>query len=102
MPWWFLSALGFVAAAVLSRSGWKALGAGLLGGFLVWFGASVWIYFDRGLIITQRVAELFSLSSGFLLLVVAGVIGALTTGLGTWAGYLARWAVLGPKATSNK
>lgn len=101
LPWWFLSVLGFVGAALLSRSGFKALGAGLLAGFLVWFGASVLVYFDRGLIITQRVSELFGLSSGFLLLVVSGVVGALTTGLATWCGFLARWAVLGPRATGK-
>lgn len=76
----------FLICYLLHGSGFSAFNSGFLGGGIVWLGVSFKIDLDTASIMTEKIVQLFPFSDGTQLIILAGVIGALTTGFSAQAG----------------
>jgi hypothetical protein len=85
MPYWSIALAGFITSYLIYSKGGPSLGVGVLAGGGLWF-VKAWLI-DRANehLLSARVGELFGMT-GFQLVVVAGVLGALLGGLGSLAG----------------
>lgn len=86
-PWWFFVIPIFIWGIIINRLQWKVslFSIGFLSGFLVWLFGN--IYFDLVLDghVLNRIAMLISLPK-FILMLLAGLIGGMLTGLSLFAG----------------
>lgn len=82
LPWWTVAIAAAIPALVVSQSGWKSFQNGFIAIFLLWTSWSLVIYFQGGDILAERLATLFSLPSGWMTVVVSGLIGGLASGFG--------------------
>ncbi len=87
-PWWIIAIPGLVLGAQLGKSGSHAFGYGFLGIGGLWFLQSLLIHLGNNGILTERIANLFSLPHSWLVILITVLIGGLAGGLTTLAGYL--------------
>ncbi|MEM6723228.1 MAG: hypothetical protein AAF598_04265 [Bacteroidota bacterium] len=88
LPWWAVAIAGFAPALFLRLKG--ALPhflAAFLGAGLVWTILSILSFYGDGHIIASRMAKLFSLTSGFYLTILAGLIAGFTAGFAAVTGF---------------
>ena len=86
-PWWVVALIPFLVNA------WRPSGA--VFAFVVSFAAIATLWFSYGLYLhinsegsmSNRIAEIFSLPSGILLLVVTTIVGGLVGGVAGLSGY---------------
>ena len=99
--WLALVPLAFGLATYTSPA--KAAGRGAAAGFLSWFGVSLYLYLTCGRIIAGRIAALFGLgqSSGWLMVLVTGLLGAFVAALAALSGASVRAAIRRPGAPIN-
>lgn len=94
LPWWIIAPVAFGLALWRGRSGWQAFGAGFGAVALGWLGASLITHLRTEGILTSKVAELLTLPSPLLLLVLTAFLGGLVGGMAALAGYFFRRAYL--------
>lgn len=88
LPWWSfvipVFILGVVATKVFK---WEIPGftLGFLAGFIIWFGINWYVDNTNGSIVMTRLSQLLS-TSKWVVLLAAGVIGGLLSGLALSAG----------------
>lgn len=89
LPWWSFVVPVLILGVVLSYKGWKiaAFPVGMLAGFLVWSGGD-WYYdmIGHGLVF-DKVALLLSVPK-IILILAAGVVGGLLTGIALFTGQI--------------
>lgn len=84
--WWGVCPSAFLATLFISGVNMRQyILSGTGAGFLLWLIWSAWLSYDGGQQITERIADLFNISSP-LLLVFGGILGALLGGFGALAG----------------
>jgi len=93
LPWWIVAVIAFGLALWKARSAGGAFGAGFLGIGLGWLGMSLFIHLRTGAILTNKIAQLFSLPSSTLLLLITALVGGLVGGMAALSGYFCRKAV---------
>ena len=73
----------------------KASGRGFAAGGLAWLLASLTLYCTSGRIIAGRMAAMFGLphGSGWLMVILTGMLGALVAGLAAFAGASIKGAI---------
>jgi len=96
--WWWIAVVPFLFGLLFAKKSGKAFGGGLLIGAIVWGGAGLYFFLTSGRLIAGRVAAMFSLGSGWLMVLVTGALGALVAALAAFSGYLVR----GQTYTSDK
>ncbi len=91
--WVALVPLAFGLAAKTAPG--RAAGRGAVAGGLSWFGASLYLYLTSSRIIADRVAAMFGIGQnrGWLMVMVAGLLGAIVAGLSALAGASLRAAI---------
>jgi hypothetical protein len=97
LPWWFVTAIGFLAGLVFYRNNVPPLMYGLAAGIVVWLGMDLVYYFTGAELITERMRDVIGLSSSTMLFAISAVLGGLTTALGTWSGAQLRLLVAKPR-----
>jgi hypothetical protein len=86
-PWWCLALVAFGVAVLVPQRGWSSFGAGFIGIFLLWFVVAFWIDSKNNSLLSQKVAQLFSLgSSPLLLILITAILGALVGGFAALTG----------------
>lgn len=86
-PWWCLALVAFGVALLVPQRGWGSFGAGFLGIFLLWAVVAFWIDSRNNSLLSQKVAQLFSLGqSSVLLILVTALVGALVGGFAALTG----------------
>lgn len=85
-PWWTLALCCFLAALLIKGSNTSAFFSGFLGIGILWFIQAYNIHYSTDGILSDKVAEIFSLSGGFLLAVVSAVVGGLVGGFSALSG----------------
>ena len=85
-PWWPILVIGFATGVLLPGNGFNLFNAGFLGGGLVWLGLSFKIDLETEGILSEKIVQLFPFSDPTLLLIAAGLIGALCGGLSALSG----------------
>ncbi len=86
MPWWVAAIAGFIAGIAFSNTSFNAFVTGFIGVFLVWSAYALWLDSQNASILSSKIAVLFSVKQPVLLLLITGLIGGITSGLGGWAG----------------
>jgi hypothetical protein len=91
--WVALVPLAFGLAANVSPG--RAAARGAVAGGMSWFAAGLYLYFTSGRIIADRAAAMFGLgrNMGWLMVVLAGMLGMLVAGLAAYAGASLRRAL---------
>ncbi len=90
LTWWMLALVGLIAGRYLAggvRSAWWQ-GAGA--GAALWGGAAAYIHIANGYLLGDRLAPVFNLPDGWLLVGVSALLGALLGGLSAAAGAYSR------------
>lgn len=94
LPWWSLALPALILGAIWGKSGLTSFGYGFLGIATLWLIQTSIIHIQNDGILTARIAELFSLPSAWLVLLITVVIGGLSGGLSTLTGYLFKKTIL--------
>lgn len=89
-PWWAAAVVPFLVFVIRPSTPSNAFGAGFAAIALLWLAYGFYLHFISDGAMADRVAGIFSLPNGILLLLVAAIIGGLPGGLGGLSGCLLR------------
>ena len=89
-PWWVIALVPFLVNLLLPRSAAAAFWQSLLAVALVWLGYGFYLHLVSGGSMSNRIAEIFTLPNGLVLLAIATIAGGLVGGLAGLSGYLIR------------
>jgi hypothetical protein len=90
LPWWSVFIPGLILGAIVGKKGIGSFGWGFVGIGGLWLVQSLYVHLVSDGILTTRIADLFSLGSPFLVILITVLIGGLIGGLTTLTGYLFR------------
>jgi hypothetical protein len=87
LPWWCFVLPLLPAGMAMAYKDWKAafFATGFLAGFLIWIGANLYFEYTGNGIVLDKTAQLLHISRTMVLL-GAGVIGGLLSGLSLFTG----------------
>lgn len=90
LPWWSVFIPGLILGALLGRTGGYSFLWGFVGIGALWLIQILFVHIDNDGVLTTRIADLFSLPSGWFVIFITVIIGGLIGGLTTLTGYLLR------------
>ena len=94
LPWWSIAIIAFAVALLIPQSIGKSFLAGFIGIFLLWLLLAFWIDSKNESILSQKIAQLFSLgNSSISLIFITALIGALVGGFAAMSGSTLRPAL---------
>lgn len=87
IPWWIFIVPVIAAGALSAFKKWQvnSFPIGFLAGFIVWFGGNLYFHLSYNGIILKKIGLLLSMSTAGVLL-TAGLLGGLITGLALYTG----------------
>ena len=85
-PWWIVFIAAGLVTALLKSKGGAAFFAGFLGVALLWFLQALAIDMANESILSAKVAQLFSLNSSMLIILVTALVGGICGGFGSLTG----------------
>lgn len=88
LPWWSIVPVSFVCALFFAKSGKQSFLAGFFAVGISWFVYSFFIHWKTEGLLTQKISEMMSLPSLWILFVLTSLIGGITGGTSAWAGYI--------------
>ncbi len=97
LPWWSVVIASFSISFIISTKGHSSFVGGFLGVGILWFILAAITDFRTDSILTERVAEIFSLPNNFLLILITSIIGGLVGGFGALTGMQLRSLIMPPK-----
>lgn len=86
LEWWSIAIVAFLVALLLPQSLGRSFLAGFLGIFILWGVLSLWIDIKNDSLLSTKMAELFGLPAGILLVLVTALVGALVGGFAAMSG----------------
>ena len=90
--WWAIVVASLLINFIIYSKGASSFVSGFLGIGLLWFFTALIVDLSTDSILTQRVAQIFSLPSTGLLILATAIIGGLAGGFGGLTGsYLRIW-----------
>jgi len=90
LPWWSLAFPCLIFGGWLGRKASLSFIYGFVGIGGLWLLQALIIDFRNNGILTERIAELFSLPNGLLIILLTVFIGGFAGGISTLTGYLAK------------
>ncbi len=94
--WWLLPLVAFLVGAGLHLRTFNSFFSGFLGGFLLWGLYSLFIDWNNSSILSSQIAELFGVSSGFILILITALLAGLVSGLCALTGTFGRSVITPP------
>lgn len=88
LPWWSIAIAGFVSGIVFLQKPANAFLNGFSGIFALWAAVSLYIYFVNQGLLAEKLADLFSLPHGLLVVLMTALIGGICGGLSAVTGNL--------------
>jgi len=85
-PWWSIALCSFFVALLIKGSNLGAFFSGFLGIGILWLIQAYNIHYSTDGILSDKVAEIFTLSGGFLLAIVSAIVGGLVGGFSALSG----------------
>jgi hypothetical protein len=79
--WWWIMVVPFAVTFISPTSGWGAFLLGAISAGAVWLLASFVLYLTQSQIIAMRIAAMLSLGSGWVLVLLTGLIALLSGGV---------------------
>ena len=89
-PWWTIALVPFVVAVWRPENSLKSFAIGFTAIAILWFAYGLYLHMVSEGTMSNRIAEIFSLPGGILLLVVTAIVGGLLGGFASLAGSLTR------------
>ena len=89
-PWYVVAIIPFMVFTLRPATTVKAFWTGFLGIALVWLVYGYYLHFISKGAMSDRIAEIFTLPSGLLLLVLSALVGGLVGGFAGLSGFLIR------------
>lgn len=86
MPWWTPMPIAFLLIIWMPMNKWKSALATGLGAAICFMLTATIKDFNNEQILSTKIANLFHLPSPILLILIFGIIGFITAGLGGWTG----------------
>lgn len=86
-PWWSIAVCAFFSGAIFSGTNSSTFFSGFLGLGLLWLIQSFIIHADSSGILSNKIAELFSLPDGFYMVLITGFVAGIVGGFSTLSGY---------------
>lgn len=90
LPWWSIAIPGLIFGYVFNKKAFPSFGWGFLALFLLWGGQALYIHFANNAILSSRIAEMLSVGSPLLVVLITAMIGGLVSGLATLTGSLVK------------
>ena len=90
LPWWVVAVVPFLVLLIRPATASGAFGTGFLSISLLWLAYGFYLHLMSDGAMSDRIAGIFSLPNGLLLLLVSAIIGGLTGGLAGLSGSLTR------------
>lgn len=88
LPWWSIAIPGLIFGYLLNEKPAASFGWGFLALFLLWGGHALYIHFANDGILSSRIAEMLSVGSPLLVVLITGILGGLVSGLAALTGSL--------------
>lgn len=101
LPWWGIIPLAGIVGFAVGAKWWQSLLYGLIAVGAVWGIYTYSINAANEGILSSRMAKLFNIDGGVLLVVISTAIGTILSALATTSGALLRDGVL-PASSTNK
>lgn len=89
VPFWGVAIAGFIGSITVRSTHISSFLIGFIAVFILWGLMAFYVDIQTSSILTDRISQLFSLDPPFLIL-ITGVLGGITAGLGSWAGSMLR------------
>ena len=86
LQWWIIIAISFIVGFALYGNGFNVFISGFLGGGLLWLSYAWYLDIKTSAILSEKIVELFPFNDNIFLIIGAGVVGGLCTGLGALTG----------------
>jgi hypothetical protein len=86
LPWWSIAIVAFLVALLIHQPIWRSFLSGFIGIFLLWLVLTTWIDISNNSILSTRIAQLFSLGSSFILIIITSLVGAIIGGFAAMSG----------------
>lgn len=87
LPWWSIAVVAFLVAVLMRQTPGESFFAGFTALFLLWGILALWIDIKNESILSQKIAQLFSLGdASFLLILITALIGGLVSGFAAMCG----------------
>lgn len=90
LPWWSIAIPGVAFGYYFNQKALPSFGWGFLALFILWGGQALYIHIANEGILSTRIAEMLSVGSPILVVLAAGFLGGLVSGLATLTGSLVR------------
>jgi len=100
-PWWTIVIVAIVAGFLFPSSGRSAFWQGVIGVSLLWGISTITIYLKNDGILMDRVAPIFFMPQGWMLIPVTILIGAVLGGLACYAGWKLRRSLWSPSSSTS-
>lgn len=85
LPFWIVAVVALIINLTIRTSGWSSFFSGFLSVAILWYVVAAGIDSRTGSILTEKVAQLFSVP-GYALLFITAFIGGLVAGFGGLTG----------------
>lgn len=86
LPWWSIAVVAFVIGVGIPGPGANAFISGFLGGGIAWLLLAWQLDTAANAVLSEKIVGLFPFSDATYLIIIAGLIGAITTALSTLCG----------------
>lgn len=93
LPWWIIMVAPFIIAIWKGERAGKSFLAGFAAVFITWLCYSLFIHFSTGGILTGKVAEMLTVKSPMVLILVTSIVGGLAAGTAALTGYFCKVAL---------
>ncbi len=100
LPWWGLMVVAFLITFLMPGNNFNAFLSGFLGAGLVWMVMAWKIDVETASIMSQKIVQLFPVNDTNMLVIITGLIGGLSGGLGAFTGNSFRQLFLKKKEKS--
>ncbi len=95
LPWWAIAVAGFTVGVMNDKTGWTIFAISFLGGAILWGGKSLWMNQLNDGILADKMAQLFGVGSGWMMVLITFLVGGLFAGLGGISGWSLRRVLFG-------
>ena len=92
-PWWTIALVPFLIMIWRPETSLKSFSISFMAIAILWLSYGLYLHTTTDGAMSNRVAEIFSLPNGLLLLLVTTIVGGLVGGLAGLAGSLSRRAL---------
>ena len=90
LPWWIIAPASFLVTISTNSRGSSDFMAGFLGAGLLWAIVAWLVDRETNSLLTQKIADLFSVGKPYVIIIITGLLGGLVGGLGALSGHFVR------------